>query len=230
MCRHCGVCGTRRCHRQASRVVPIFPEIRKYLEKAWEQADDGAIEVVPRCQSGAVNLRTRLLAIIEQAGLSPWPKLFQNLRSSRETELVESFPVHAVCSLIGNTPKVASEHYLQVTDDHVKGGVVQLAQCWFSVTSNGSGSPPAKVVVCNFGRCTAMAVPNLPNVCHAISNAYKKIFQTHEKMVPRVSVCKRFGRFGVCIFLPCFPALTLPNLCNFQGSARFGIGTKVRHF
>lgn len=47
----------------------------------------------------------------------PWPKLFQNLRSSRETELLKQFPVNVVCAWLGNTPKVAIKHYAQVTDD-----------------------------------------------------------------------------------------------------------------
>ena len=45
-------------------------------------------------------------------------KLFQNLRSTRQTELAESYPVHVVCAWIGNSQAVAMEHYLQVTDEH----------------------------------------------------------------------------------------------------------------
>src|SRR6185295_4432173 len=41
---------------------------------------------------------------------------FANLRSSRETELCQKFPVHVVCKWIGNTPRIAQQHYLQVTD------------------------------------------------------------------------------------------------------------------
>ena len=47
-----------------------------------------------------------------------WPKLFQNLRSTRETELAEDFPMHVVCQWIGNSQPIAAKHYLQVTDDH----------------------------------------------------------------------------------------------------------------
>ena len=50
--------------------------------------------------------------------MTPWPKLFQNLRSSRETELAETLPLHVVCSWLGNTALVAAKHYLPVTDDH----------------------------------------------------------------------------------------------------------------
>jgi hypothetical protein len=49
---------------------------------------------------------------------SPWPKLFQNLRSTRETELAEDDPIHVVCAWVGNTQAVATKHYLQVTDEH----------------------------------------------------------------------------------------------------------------
>jgi hypothetical protein len=55
--------------------------------------------------------------IIRKAGLTPWPKTFQNLRSTRETELADAFPIHCVCKWIGNSQAVAREHYLQLTDD-----------------------------------------------------------------------------------------------------------------
>ena len=47
----------------------------------------------------------------------PWPKLFHNLRASRETELAAAHPLHVVCARIGNTERIANKHYLQVTDE-----------------------------------------------------------------------------------------------------------------
>ena len=41
-----------------------------------------------------------------------------NLRSTRETELADAFPMHVVCQWIGNSQPFAAKHYLQVTDDH----------------------------------------------------------------------------------------------------------------
>lgn len=49
-------------------------------------------------------------------GAEPWPKLFRNMRASRETELTAEYPLHVVCAWIGNSPAVAQAHYLQVTD------------------------------------------------------------------------------------------------------------------
>ena len=65
-----------------------------------------------------MNLRTQLLRIIGRAGLKPWPKLWHNLRSSRQTELAETYPIHVVCAWLGNSRAVAQEHYLQVRDTH----------------------------------------------------------------------------------------------------------------
>jgi len=74
--------------------------------------------VITRYRDRNCNLRTQLERIIKRAGLTPWPKLFQNLRSTRETELAETWPVHVVCSWIGNSQAVAQKHYLQITNDH----------------------------------------------------------------------------------------------------------------
>lgn len=64
------------------------------------------------------NLRTTFLKVIKRAGLKPWPKLFQNVRSTRETELADQFPLHAVTAWMGNSQIVASKHYLQLRDEH----------------------------------------------------------------------------------------------------------------
>lgn len=47
------------------------------------------------------------------AGLTPWQKLFLNLRSSRETELLAVYPVADVCRWFGHSPAVAARFYAQ---------------------------------------------------------------------------------------------------------------------
>jgi len=106
-------------HRDGGiRQIPIFPELRPYLEEAREKSPADATHVIRRYRQANANLRTQLCRILRRAGLQPWPKLFQNLRASRETELTEQFPIHVVCAWIGNTTHIASKHYLQVTDAH----------------------------------------------------------------------------------------------------------------
>jgi hypothetical protein len=48
--------------------------------------------------------------------VKPWGRLFHNLRGSLETELAQDHPIHVVAQWLGNTPKVAAAHYLQVRD------------------------------------------------------------------------------------------------------------------
>ncbi len=52
--------------------------------------------------------------------MKPWPKLFQNLRPTRETELAQDYPLHVACAWIGNSQAVANKHYLQVTEEHFR--------------------------------------------------------------------------------------------------------------
>ena len=109
----------------AYREIPLFPELRPYLAELWELAEPGENRVITRYEYNGqnTNLRTQFTKIIRRAGLEPWPKLWQNLRSSRETELVETFPLHVVVKWLGNSEAVAKRHYLQITDEHFRQAV-----------------------------------------------------------------------------------------------------------
>jgi len=110
-----------------SRQIPLFPELLAPLREVFEAAPPGTSFVITRYRDVNSNLRTQLNRIIRNAGLKPWPKLFQNLRSTRETELADQFPQHVVCAWIGNSQIVAAKHYLQVTDDHFAAGAADSA-------------------------------------------------------------------------------------------------------
>lgn len=104
-----------------TRVVPIFAELRPYLDAAWDQVPPGTpgtAPVIVRYRDRNSNLRTQLERIIRRAGLEPWEKLFQNLRATRATELVsQGWPEFKVCAWLGHTEAVAKKHYWQVTDE-----------------------------------------------------------------------------------------------------------------
>ena len=82
------------------------------------------------------NLRTQFERIIQRAGLKPWPELFQNLRSSRETGLAQNFPIQVVVAWLGNSEPVARKHYLQVTEDHFSRAI--------SAPSKAKQNPPSQ--------------------------------------------------------------------------------------
>jgi integrase len=91
----------------AERWVPIFPELRLYLADAFDHAKLGTAFVGTRYRDTNVNLRTQFMGIIRRAGAAPWPKLYQNLRASRETELAAAYPLHVVCAWIGKSALIA---------------------------------------------------------------------------------------------------------------------------
>ena len=103
---------------KGKRWVPLFPELREVLEEAYRARGEGQEQVCEAATFASVNLRMGLLRTLRKAGIEPWPKLFANLRSSRETELVDNFPIQVVTKWIGHTPEVAKMHYLQVLDRH----------------------------------------------------------------------------------------------------------------
>ena len=100
---------------KGERIIPLFPEIREPLMEVFELAPEGAESVITRYRQGS-NLNPQLHRIIKRAGLKAWPRVWHNLRASRQTELATSYPLHTVCAWIGNTKAIASGHYLQVTD------------------------------------------------------------------------------------------------------------------
>jgi hypothetical protein len=50
-------------------------------------------------------------------GVPAWPRLFHSMRASRQTELQREFPIHVVRSWLRNSPHVAQQSYLLVTED-----------------------------------------------------------------------------------------------------------------
>ncbi len=135
------------------RFCPIFPELRPFLQHLYERAKPGidcpmSDPVITRWRSKDQNIRTAFLKVLKQAGITPWPKLFHNLRASRQTELLGEFPVKDVCSWLGNTEAVAMKHYAMATADAFQratcgttGGSIS-ANKQVSAKSNPNRKPP----------------------------------------------------------------------------------------
>ena len=77
----------------------MFPELVEPLREVFEQAEPGTVQVITRYQSPTQNLGTHFRRIVKRAGVEPWPKLFQNLRATRATELADRFPSHVAASI-----------------------------------------------------------------------------------------------------------------------------------
>ena len=90
--------------------------MRPHLETVFDEAEPGTVHVIAKHRIASANLRTTFAKICRRAGVQLWERCFQNMRASRETELSQDFPMHVVCSRIGNNTPVALKHYLTVID------------------------------------------------------------------------------------------------------------------
>lgn len=108
---------------KASRIVPMLPRLRELLQTAFDQAEEGAVHVLPRLRMLSGSLGTPAKKMIERAGLKPWPRTFTALRASRAMDWARSFPQHVATSWLGHTATVAQAHYLQTADDYYKRAV-----------------------------------------------------------------------------------------------------------
>lgn len=98
------------------RTIPIFPAVLPYLLECRATADADSTHVIVK--HVGENIRGIGAKIVKIAGVEQWPRLFQNLRASCETDLTTILPLHVVCAFIGNTELVATKHYLIVKDEH----------------------------------------------------------------------------------------------------------------
>ncbi|MDA0590439.1 MAG: site-specific integrase [Planctomycetota bacterium] len=110
---------TEHIDGKQTRWCPLFPELRSHFEACFDAAEDGEQFVISKrhCMTHR-GLTAQYRQILHHAAVPEYPKLFQNLRSTRQTELAEKFSLHVVTAWIGNSRDVALKHYLQVTDEH----------------------------------------------------------------------------------------------------------------
>lgn len=118
---------TKTAHHEGKdvRYVPLR-DIQEPLEDVFqEQLLDGKQSLPPdapiitRFSRSNSNMDKPLKAILHRAGISPWQKLFQNMRASCETQwLSEGHPAHVVAAWIGHSVKVQRDSYAQITDGH----------------------------------------------------------------------------------------------------------------
>lgn len=126
------------------RELPLFPELEQPLQDAFDSAESGAVYVVPYLQQrNWQGARRLMLAAMERAGVSPWPKLWHQMRASRQTDLADRFPAHVVCGWLGNSKDVADRHYHQTTEAHYERAREEVVRK--AVRSGGAGGGKGQV-------------------------------------------------------------------------------------
>jgi integrase len=111
------------------RTLPLFGELRPYLEASWDAASVGARYVVERHRKlFRTNPATQLKRIIKKAGIETWPKPFHNLRATLQSELTGRYPEPTVNEWLGNSQDVARRHYLQVLPEHMSQAATEVVR------------------------------------------------------------------------------------------------------
>ena len=118
------------------RTIPLFGDLRPYLEEAFNPEDEF---LITRYRDATQNMRTQFNRIVTKAGLKPWSQPFHAMRKTRQTELADRFPAHTVCGWLGNSEAVAREFYLKTTDEHHATAI--SADCMHSCMQNGLPRP-----------------------------------------------------------------------------------------
>lgn len=134
------------------RECPIFPETLQYLKQMVDELGEPTGKVIP--WAGEVDSLTPLLGKRVKSILGfVWPKVCQQLRSTRRTELDEHFPTQTVNEWLGHSSETAERHYQQVTAEHHAKALAMPNSCSTagSAVSNSQTTPvvdsPAKIAI-----------------------------------------------------------------------------------
>lgn len=99
----------------AVREVPIFSALLPYLRDAYDSAPVGAEYVIGDLVDVTGNaLTSRLEKILRRLDIPRWARLWQNLRASCETDLLDDFVGHAVAAWMGHSELIQQKHYATV--------------------------------------------------------------------------------------------------------------------
>jgi integrase len=105
----------RDTKRDTTRTVPLFPEVDGVVEH-WRRFADDLAPVGDTFPDRRILTRS-ITDLARATGTDPWPRLWHNLRASRESELLERYPTKDVLLWIGNSEAVAMKHYALTRDE-----------------------------------------------------------------------------------------------------------------
>jgi integrase len=138
------------------RYVPLFHQVRSPLLEAFDRARDGSGKVFP--DSATVStafLRIRLTRLLGRLEVGIWPRLFQNLRASWETDCLKLWPAETP-KWAGHSHLVSQRNYHMQTNDSFRAAAAPPPAQFAASRTSGQG----------VGESTT------PSVTHAGQSAY----------------------------------------------------------
>jgi integrase len=129
---------TERHEGHESRVIPFFAELDQPFKDVCGNGKPADEYVITQYRGSNGFLAINVKRALRRAGIKPWPRLFNNLRASRDTELSSERPAHVAAAwmgksvqeaelppdhparkaaaVLGHSVKVSAEHYVTVRD------------------------------------------------------------------------------------------------------------------
>jgi len=133
---------TEHLNGRQTRLIPLWPELIPLLNDLdASQGDRSGYVLTRQRRASNANLSTALRRVCKRAEVPVWPKFFQNLRMTRQTELASAHEEWKVNLWMGNTQSVARRHYLRLTP-----GDLLDASTWSAAATTPwlkNGSAPA---------------------------------------------------------------------------------------
>ncbi|MBX3354857.1 MAG: phage integrase SAM-like domain-containing protein [Phycisphaeraceae bacterium] len=117
---------TERWEGHGERVVPITAPLMALLQARFDSCPEGEERLITMNGKGALIKPVR--RIWARAGVEPWQRLWQTLRSSCEKEWAMSFPQFAVSKWIGHSIEVSGRHYANAVPDELYDKAAHSAQ------------------------------------------------------------------------------------------------------
>ena len=109
---------TERHVEHRERLVPLFPELRKELERHFALDETKGNEfVIQGLQNSSWNLYSPIQAIAKRAGFDNLVRAFDNMRMSRSNEVADRWGAKLESLWIGHSEQVMRKHYAAATDE-----------------------------------------------------------------------------------------------------------------
>ena len=101
---------TKRLYRE----LPIRPLLYRLLLRAFDAAEDGAVSITGLSPNNLTRIGRKAA---RDAGMKPWPKLYQAMRSSAENDhKLRGVAEATYAAWMGHSPTVSRKHYTAPTD------------------------------------------------------------------------------------------------------------------
>lgn len=107
---------TVRHENGQDRYVPLFPEIKECL-LAIPQSCRGQFVFPTRRKCSAMSTTNALERACRAANVALWQRPWNNMRSTRVTELLKTYPIHEVGAWMGHSPETLLKHYAQIAKE-----------------------------------------------------------------------------------------------------------------